>query len=195
MNENLHMSSIPDLRLTWLWRQAFANPLPDVTTSEQEFFRDRYLAMREKVGMLVPQIAVDMPGLTLHDLSHLDALWETASLVSEGAISVNPAEAFVFGASVLLHDAAMSLAAFPNGLNDLKQTVAWKDTVASLMQQGNDNAIVVSDDPPAEIVQRVIPIVLRRIHAQQAAVLAEQGWTTRNNDTVYLIEDEELRFR
>lgn len=187
------MSSIPDFRLTWLWRQAFANPRPDVTTSEQEFFRDRYLAMREKAGMLVSQIAVDMSGLTLHDLSHLDALWETASLVSEGAISVNPAEAFVFGASVLLHDAAMSLAAFPNGLKDLKQTVPWKDTVASLMQ-GNDEALVVLDDPSDEIVQRAIPIVLRRLHAQQAAVLAEQGWTTRNNDTLYLIEDEELRF-
>jgi hypothetical protein len=187
------MSSTPDFRLTWLWRHAFANPQPDVTTAEQEFFRDRYLAMRERVGMLVSRIGIDMPSLTIHDLSHLDALWETASLVSEGAITVNPAEAFVFGASVLLHDAAMSLAAFPNGLTDLKQSLTWKDTVASLMQ-GNSNAPVKLDDPPSEIVQRVIPEVLRRLHAQQAAVLAEHGWTTKNGDVVYLIEDEDLRF-
>jgi hypothetical protein len=187
------MSSNPDFRLTWLWRHAFANPLPDVTTTEQEFFRNSFLAMREKVGMLVSRITADMPGLTIHDLSHLDALWEMASLVSEGAVSVNPAEAFVFGASVLLHDAGMCLAAFPNGLSEIKQTPAWRDTVASLMQGSND-ATVSLDDPPSEIVQRAIPVVLRLLHAQQAAVLAEQGWKTTNGDVIYLIEDEELRF-
>src|SRR6516164_561010 len=103
------MSSSSDFRLTWLWRHAFVNPLPDVTVTEQEFFRDRYLAMRDKAAVLVSQIASAMPGLTVHDVTHLDALWETASLVSEGAITVSPAEAFVFGASVLLHDSAMSL--------------------------------------------------------------------------------------
>jgi len=78
--------------------------------------------MRGKVGLLVAQIAAAIPGLTVHDLTHLDALWETASLVSEGAITLSPAETFVFGASILLHDSAMSLAAYPHGLDDLKQT-------------------------------------------------------------------------
>jgi hypothetical protein len=192
-HEELHMSPTPDFTLTWLWRHAFVNPLPEVTTTEQEFFRTRYLAMREKAGLLVSRIACDMPGFTIHDLSHLDALWEMASLVSEGAISVNPAEAFVFGASVLLHDAAMSLAAFPDGLTDLKQSVIWKDTVASLIQSSNGASLEL-DNPPIKIVRLAIPEVLRRLHAQQAADLAEQGWTTENGDTVYLIEDEELRF-
>lgn len=187
------MSSAPDFRLTWLWRHAFVNPQQEVTIAEQEFFRDSYLAMREKINMLVSRTAVDMPGLTVHDLTHLDALWETASLVSEGAVSVNPSEAFVFGASVLLHDAAISLAAFPNGLTDLKQTVTWKDTVASLIQDSS-NVQVMLDDPPIEIIHRAVPEVLRLIHAQQAAVLAEQGWIAENGDKVYLIEDSDLRF-
>ncbi|RYH44670.1 MAG: ATP-binding protein, partial [Alcaligenaceae bacterium] len=106
------MSTPSDFRLTWLWRHAFVNPVPEVTAVEQEYFRDRYLSMREKAGVLVTQIAAAIPGLTVHDLTHLDALWETASLVSEGAITVTPAEAFVFGASILLHDSAMSLAAY-----------------------------------------------------------------------------------
>ena len=115
------MVSPIDFRLTWLWRHAFVNPQADITTAEQEYFRDRYLSMREKAGILVSRIAVDMPELTVHDLTHLDALWETASIVAEGAITLNPPEAFVFGAAVLLHDAAMSLAAFPQGLIDVKK--------------------------------------------------------------------------
>ncbi|MBB3815684.1 hypothetical protein FHY13_004091 [Xanthomonas arboricola] len=187
------MSSPSDFRLTWLWRHAFINPLPDVTATEQEFFRDRYLAMREKAAVLVSQIAASMPGLTVHDLTHLDALWETASLVSEGAITVSPAEAFVFGASVLLHDSAMSLAAYPQGLDQLKQTIAWKDTVTALLGDG-DHHLDAVNTPPQEIVQRAVPEVLRQLHAQQAGALAKQGWTSASGDTIYLIDDAELRF-
>lgn len=187
------MTSPSDFRLTWLWRHAFVNPLPDITASEQEFFRDRYLAMREKAAVLVSQIAQAMPGLTVHDLSHLDALWETASLVSEGAISVSPAEAFVFGASVLLHDSAMSLAAYPNGLEQLKLTVAWKDTVTALLGDGEHGEGILNSPPP-QVSDRAIPEVLRQLHAQQASALAKQGWVTASGDTVYLIDDAELRF-
>lgn len=187
------MPSHSDFRLTWLWRHAFVNPFPGVTEAEQEFFRDSYLAMREKASALVSQIAAAMPGLTVHDVTHLDALWETASLVSDGAITVSPAEAFVFGASVLLHDSAMSLAAYPQGLSDLKQTIAWKDTVVALLRDGEYDASVVND-PPQDVAQRAIPEVLRQLHAQRAATLASQGWETANGDTVYLIDDPDLRF-
>ena len=80
------MSSSPDFKQTWLWQHAFVSPQQDVSPAEQEFFRDHYLAMREKAAALVSRIAVDVPGLTVHDITHLDALWEMASLVSKGAI-------------------------------------------------------------------------------------------------------------
>ncbi|WP_218574199.1 hypothetical protein [Pseudomonas sp. PB103] len=159
------MSAVSDFRLTWLWRHAFVNPQIDITTAEQEFFRERYLAMREKAGQLVAQIVAAMPGMTVHDLSHLDALWETASLVSEGALTISPAEAFVFGASVLLHDSAMSLAAYPNGLEDLRETVAWKDTVTALLG-GDDHDPESVNNPSPIIVNRAVPEVLRQLHAQ-----------------------------
>ena len=132
----------------------------------------------------------------MHDLTHLDALWEMASLVAEGQVSVNPAEAFVLGGGILLHDAAMSLAAFPNGLADVKRTLEWKDAIARLkpVDEPSDGSPVWANDPPEGVVHSVLPDVLRRLHAQQAAVLAEQGWKTANGDTVYLIEDFELRF-
>lgn len=187
------MSTASDFRLTWLWRHAFVNPQIDITTAEQEFFRERYLAMREKAGQLVAQIVTAMPGMTVHDISHLDALWETASLVSEGALTITPAEAFVFGASVLLHDSAMSLAAYPNGLEDLKETVAWKDTVTALLGEDEFDSEKVNSPPPS-IVDRAVPEVLRQLHAQQAEKLAKQGWPSANGDTLYLIDDAEVRF-
>ena len=129
-SENTIMVNGVDFRQTWLWRQAFLTPRSDCAVEEQEFFRTQYMLLRERAAQLVSRIVADMPEMTIHDISHSDALWDTASLVAEGAVNVNPAEAFVLGASILLHDAAMSLAAFPGGLEEIKNTIAWKDAVA-----------------------------------------------------------------
>jgi signal transduction histidine kinase len=185
----------PDFRQTWLWRQAFQTPRSDSTTEEQEFFRTQYLSIRERAAQLVSRIAVDLPGLTVHDISHLDALWDTASSVAEGAVNVNPAEAFVLGASILLHDAAMSLAAYPGGLAEVRTTVAWKDAVARLALASEESGSEKFDieNPPNEIVHRIVPDVLRRLHAERAEELAEQAWRTADGSQVYLVEDSELR--
>jgi hypothetical protein len=46
------------------------------------------------------QIAGDLRGMAVHDISHLDALWDSVFSVAE-AVDINPPEAFVF-ASILL---------------------------------------------------------------------------------------------
>jgi hypothetical protein len=184
-----------DFRQTWLWSHAFANPRTDSSTEEQEYFRRQFLAMRSKAEQLVSRIAVDMPGMTVHDITHLDALWETASLVAEGAVTVNPPEAFVLGASILLHDSAMSLAAYPSGLDDLEKTVAWQDAAARLALAA-DEAAEDKIDPgnlSPELIRQIIPDVLRRLHAGQAEVLAGQAWVTKDGQQIYLIDDPELR--
>ena len=188
-------ASGPDFRQTWLWRQAFQTPRSDSMTEEQEFFRTQYLSIRERAAQLVSRIAVDLPGMTVHDISHLDALWDTASSVAEGAINVNPAEAFVLGASILLHDAAMSLAAYPGGLAEVRTTVAWKDAIARLALASEESGGEKFDveNPPDAIVQRIVPDVLRRLHAERAEELAEQAWRTADGSQVYLVEDSELR--
>lgn len=116
----------PDYRQTWLWRHAFQKPRSDSTTEEQEFFRTQYLSIRERAAQLVSRIAVDLPGMTVHNITHLDALWDTASSVAEGAINV--------GVSILLHDAGMSLAAYPGGLTEVRSTLAWKDAIAGAVR-------------------------------------------------------------
>lgn len=184
-----------DFRQTWLWRQAFLTPRSDSTTEEQDFFRTQYLSIRERAAQLVSQIAVDLPGMTVHDVSHLDALWDTASSVAEGAVNVNPAEAFVLGASVLLHDAAMSLAAYPGRLAEVKTTIAWKDAIARLAltsEEGSDERFD-AENPPDSIVRRILPDVLRRLHAEHAEDIAEQTWRSADGSHVHLVEDSELR--
>jgi hypothetical protein len=181
-----------DFRQTWLWQHVFVNPRLDASIEEQEYFRNQLLNMRERVGHLVAQIASDMPGMTVHDLSHLDSLWENASLVAEGAVTVTPPEGFVFGASVLLHDAAMTIAAYPNGLTDIQQTVQWKDAAAHWEQvqaEAEDDG-----DSSDQMIKAILPDVLRRLHAQQAAVLAEQAWISDAGEKQFLISDDELRY-
>lgn len=185
----------PDFRQTWIWRQAFQTPRSDSTTDEQEFFRTQYLSIRERAAQLVSRIAGDLPGMTVHDISHLDALWDAASSVAEGAVNVNPAEAFVLGASILLHDAAMSLAAYPGGLAEVRTTVAWKDAIArlALASEESGGGKIDVENPPDSVVQRIVPDVLRRLHAERAEELAEQAWPMADGLQIYLVEDSELR--
>ena len=185
----------PDFRQTWLWRQAFLSPRSDCTTDEQEFFQAQYLSIRERAAQLVSRITADLPGMTVHDISHLDALWDTASSVAEGAVNVNPAESFVLGTSILLHDAAMSLAAYPRGVTEIRKTVAWHDAIArvALSAEESGDARIDLEDPPDDVAQQVVPDVLRRLHAEHAEVLAEQAWCSPGGEQLYLIEDSDLR--
>jgi hypothetical protein len=120
-------SMVDSFEATWLWQTAFAGNTDGSAglASERAFFSLHFKAMRERAKVLVQRIAADMPGYTVHDETHLDALWETSSIVARPGITLNPAEAFVFGGAILLHDAAMTLAAYPGGLAELKSSAAW----------------------------------------------------------------------
>ena len=61
-----------------------------------------------------------MPMFTDHSIAHIDALWDTASLVTEASFPINAAEAFVLGGAFLLHDIGMGLASFSHGLADIQ---------------------------------------------------------------------------
>ncbi len=188
-------TSGPDFRQTWIWRQAFETPRSDSTTEEQAYFREQYLSIRDRSAQLVSRIATDIPGLTVHDISHLDALWDTASAVAEGAVNVNPPEAFVLGSSILLHDAAMSLAAYPGGLSDIMKTTAWRDATARLALVLEESGAEPFDvyNPSKDVTRQVVPQVLRQLHAEHAEELAGQAWNNPDGSLAHLIEDSDLR--
>lgn len=185
----------PTFQQTWLWRQSFSDPRSDCSPAEQQFFRTEFLAIRKRASLLLSQIAVDMPSMTRHDLSHADALWDTASMVAEDAIDMNPTEAFVLGCSFLFHDAGMSLAAYPNGINQINETRTWKDAIARALLAREENGMCRFDasNPPNNVIREVTPSVLRQLHARHAESLAIQEWTLSDGSTQYLIENSELR--
>lgn len=174
---------------TWLWKRAFIDPRTDAPPEEQAYFAQRYEAMRDKCAALVGRIAADMGYMTVHDISHLDALWEMASIVTKDALDLNPAEAFVFGGAILIHDAAMSLAAYPNGLADLRTTTAWRDARARALLAHLDDPDVVD----SKLDDLATADALRRLHAAQAQNLPTQAWYAQSDEPEFLIDDPEVR--
>lgn len=189
-----------DFRETTIWRSAFAEPRSDSSVDVQAFFRQSVETMRERVEPLVARIMRDMPGYTVHDMTHLDALWETASLVASEGLALNPPEAFVFAGAVLLHDAAMTLAAYPGGLAEVEATREWADVMALYTDPLRLGKLGMTE---REIEIQVTTEVLRRLHGRQAAEVATRGWPVasstedndgaRNIERVYLIEDSDVR--
>lgn len=177
-----------------LWLTAFGERQNDKHAASRVTLREKYIDLRKKVVSLVAQIPKDIPGLTVHDVTHLDALWEMASLIAGEEYSLNAAEGYVFGAAILLHDTGMSFATYPNGLDDLKQTNEWKDSVAAhLRQHGNEKITPqLIENPPAEIQALALPEVLRTLHAKKANELPFLEWDS-GGEPEYLIDDPELR--
>jgi hypothetical protein len=181
---------------TTLWQAAFGPRKNDATVKPRDDLRAAYLAFRERVEDLTARIATDMPELTIHDISHLDALWETASIIAGPDYRLNAAEAFVLGGAFLLHDAGMSCASYPGGVVDLQKTVEWQDTVASLLREAGTESPTPSDvlDPPSEVRAQAIPMILRILHAKHAEELATVSWSSSDDQSVqFLIQDDDLR--
>src|SRR5262245_42731059 len=152
---------------TGLWQASFGNPVFQTEETSVNALRDCLFNMRERASHLVSLIPSDIPGLTVHDMTHLDALWETASLIAGVNYPLNPAEAFVFGAAVLLHDSAMSLAAYPGGLDEVRRLPEWRDAVASrlLIATGEPIDEQQLGAPPDAIAKAALADVLRETHA------------------------------
>ena len=185
-----------DFRSTRLWKSAF---IPRRESSANAESRDRlrraYLSFRDRVAVLVNQIALDLPQLTVHDITHCDALWTTADLIA-GSLELTPAETFVLGGAILIHDSALSLAAYPKGLDSLKQLKAWADTVAILLKirSGKRPTKLQLENPGPEIECEAIQSLLRELHANQAEVIPITPWRDESTaEQYYLLEDTDLR--
>ena len=139
--------------------------------------------IRRNVEMLSSRIAVSLPELTLHDISHLDALWEVGSTVAGNDFPLNPIEAYVFGAAVLLHDAGLCFEAYAGGRDALRETLEWRDAYARLARTPSE---------VANLEQEADFEALRALHASQSARLAVESWSG-DEEELYLIDDRELR--
>ncbi len=169
-----------------LWQCTLA-PQGDPLDAKREVLRQALLGLRERVDALVQTLGAELPGLTVHDITHLDALWRVADQIAGPHYPINPAEAFVLGGAFLLHDAAHVMAAYPGGILSIKETVQWQDLIAQ--RYGGRDPEARSDEERSALFQ-----VLRYLHAEQAHTLARLEWTVPNaGPKLHLLEHVELR--
>ncbi len=181
---------------TSIWQKTLAKQSDsDIHEKEREFLRVQFENFREKAKLLASEISRVLPEYTVHDISHVDALWETAELVTKEEVELTPAEAFVLGGTFLIHDLGMGLASFPNGINELKKESIWKDTVASVLKNKLQREINETDfiNLDKETERIAAENVLRLLHAKHAEKLALISWKNKEGQDLFLIENSDLR--
>ena len=139
--------------------------------------------LRTNVSKLTSRIAGALPGLSIHDVSHLDALWDVANTLAGPDYPLNVLEAYVFGAAVLLHDAGLCFEAYSGGRDSVRRSQQWNDAHSRLRRAG-----YLGDELELEADFQT----LRALHAAQAARLGTQAWKSDTGE-FYLIDDRELR--
>lgn len=182
-------------RSTLLWTSTLAEVDDDPNGEHREHLRSTFLRAREATGLLLGELGASVPEYTVHDLSHADALWETASLLIGPEVAVNPVEGFVLGMAFLLHDAAMGLAAYQDGPAEVLGEDGWKDLVCSVFREreGRWPSEKELAHPSDEVAAEARSAAVREAHARQAGVLVDTAWTSAEGTPHFLLDDARLR--
>lgn len=179
-----------------LWRETLANQPDDLAGESRDRLRSAFVTFRQRAALLAGEIRRDLPQLTLHDLTHIDALWETASTIVGEKSALTPAEGFVLGGAFLLHDLGMALPAVEGGIGALKKDPRWADLVTYEYTTNYDLPPSPEEiaDPEKEIYDRVLLSLLQQTHASNAERLAFIAFKPKADaDPIHLIDDAEVR--
>jgi len=172
---------------TSIWKSTLSSRPKDEFRTEREKLRSAFVSLRKNTSYLVSQIAIALPDLTQHEISHLDALWETASLIVGDDFKLTPLEGFVLGGAFLLHDSALCFEAFENGRDGLRSTFQWKDAFEDIRETSPNFQV-------AEIEFQADFVALRNLHAYQAENLLNIKWKdSSTGNEIHLLESQELR--
>jgi len=187
---------VADFKTTGLWLRTLSEQAEETAASARELLRGTLLGFRDRAKFLANEIARDLPEFTNHDITHLDALWELADLICGPAYRVTPTDAFVLGGAFLIHDLGMGLAAYPGGINELKQQSIWRDTLTARMREklGREPKPEELTNPPSEFVLAAKAETLRYLHAARAENLALSSWQdAAGGQTYHLIDNPDIR--
>ena len=162
---------------TNLWQATLAVQLEsDAEAAARRRLRSAYEVFRDRAAMLANEIARELPDFTVHDITHIDALWEMADLAAGGHTILTPAEAFVLGGAILIHDLGLGLAALPGGRDSIKSHPLWADTRAALSRsRGSRDSVDGTTHETEDIERQATAAVLRQLHAENAEKLALQA--------------------
>lgn len=171
-----------DFKNLSIWQNAFDKKGNEAAKLRLESTLD---TVRKNAESLGKKISTDFPNLTIHDVTHMDALWKVADLLVGDQHKLNPLEVFVIGCTFYLHDAALCFDAYEGGQNAVRATNVWKDASWRHKQNSHDEAVA---NGYADFD------AVRALHAQQAEKIAFQGWRDQvGGKTFFVIEDHELR--
>ncbi|MET3485854.1 ATP-binding protein [Methylobacterium sp. 1973] len=182
---------------TNLWQDAFQDRKKDRYLEVREKLRSSYRSFWNNAAVLSRQIAVDLPNLTLHDEAHFEALWRSADLIAGLNYGLNPAETYVLGGAILVHDIGHAVAAFPGRMSEIESTELWKDAILAEYTR-DPSAHLPSpaelENPPERVRKAALFSTLRALHAEKATELASLRFDNpKTGTTVHLIEDDQLR--
>lgn len=178
---------------TLLWRKTLGKE-EETYQEELKTLSEGFRAFRKNAGYLSGEIARYLPEFTVHDITHIDALWEMADIFLPDDYELTPAEGFVLGGAFILHDLGMVLAAYANGIEDIKKEPVWRDTVAALSKADGKKYDFDKDGQiDNEIAKAATEKTLRVFHAKKAKELAMISWKDGKGKDLFLIESDELR--
>lgn len=166
---------------TTLWKEAFNDKYGHIALRER--LTNAFEIAHNNASFLLNKIRIDFPSLTIHDITHVDSLWQVASIIAGKDYQLNPLEGFILGCSFLIHDAALSYIAV-GGKDSLRSTTEWKD-----FHSDYSKSDMTDEEKEYETDFRTI----RYLHAKYAKDLCNQIFDRENGSTFYIIEDDELR--
>ena len=175
---------------TGLWSRAFKQSAREADRKSLDRLATAYRQLWVNAKILAAEIQKSVPGLTLHDEAHFDALWDRADQIAGPDLVLTPLEIFIFGAAILLHDNANSVAAFSGGLEEIAATPEWADAQREWRDRQSVGA--TTDLLPEDGRNTILFETLRALHAQRAETLASLE-VDIDGDHVRLFPDDVLR--
>lgn len=170
--------SIMSYQDTTLWKRTLG------LSGSAEPLRESFEDARKNAIFLLDKIRTDFPNLTVHDITHVDSLWEVADTIigEEYSIKINPLEGYVLGISFLIHDAVLSYYTF-GGIDKLRETIEWKDAYSDGAGEKDDEEFKKDCDF----------IAIRTLHAKKAEGILNETFKKDNGTTFYIIDNDTYR--
>ena len=144
--------------------------------------RESFLDARKNAEFLLDKIRKDFPNLTVHNITHVDSLWNVADTIIGKNYDINPLEGYVLGVAFLIHDAALSYETV-GGKDVLRETLEWKDAFAS----------GPGDKDLEEFEKECDFEAIRAIHAKKAEGILGEIFYRDNGTTFYIVNEDSYR--
>lgn len=168
---------------TTLWKASLADH-NDGHDEQRKVLRDAFEIVRKNAKEILDKIRIDFPALTVHDITHVDSLWQVGSVIAGEKYDLNPLEGFILGCAFLMHDAVLSYDA-AGGQDSLRKTTEWQDFYADYK---NDDTLTLVEQKYETDFKTI-----RFLHAKYAKELYKKLFNRADGSSFYIIENETLR--